>query len=188
MLPYHPEVCTAKQLVQGSTCGPRGCSIPIVPVSLIESVRLLPHQCMAMTVVVDAGARGSGPVMIEGLSESAILVEDALVHPDCKGLVYVLVSNPSGVSLKANEESCVGEVSETKVVEPVTNDCMVRVVSPRAEREPDGYSQWRKQRLIGIVGKPDLLSEPQMEEFIDFLGCITMCSAWRRAREVRPTC
>ena len=70
-----------------------------------------------MTVVADAGARGSRPGLIEGLSESALII---LAHPDCHGLAYVLVSNLSGALLKANEGSCVGEVSEVTVVEPGT--------------------------------------------------------------------
>ena len=53
---------------------------------------------------------------------------------------------------------------------------MVRVVSPGVEQEFSGHHRWRKQRLRGIVGKPDLLSEPQMEEFLSSWGCITMCS------------
>ena len=57
-------------------------------------------------------------------------------------------------------------------MESGTEKCLVQVVNSEVDKqeEPDEHNQWRQDRLLEIVGKPELLDESQAKAFAMFLS------------------
>ena len=80
-----------------------------VRVSLVTSVRLLPHQAAVVPIQLPAECSLEGPPLpLEPDSRGELQMEDALVQPSKDGLAQVVISNRSGAhaSWKVEQRGC----------------------------------------------------------------------------------
>ena len=108
---------------------------------------------------------------MEQSEDTDAVIGDALVQPGADGQAYVTVSNPCGVSLEVTSGSCVGTASSVTVVEAAAESrvagCLVRTV--QSNDDTGSSDEWCRQKLLEVVGKPELLDGYQLSEFEAFL-------------------
>ena len=104
IIQYHKQVRPVKETSKSGASAqhspPQGPgTVPIVKVSLIKSVHLLPHQ----SVVTDVVCSERGTIhLVEQIDnfqdKTTVQVEATLVKPDVDGLAKIILSNPTGRS------------------------------------------------------------------------------------------
>ncbi len=94
---YHNEVRPVK-----TNCGkttPRDQSLPLVQVSLVKKVNLLPHQSIVALVHCDTKEVACLIEQPERLVlETGVQVEATFIEPDSRGIANVILSNSNGYS------------------------------------------------------------------------------------------
>ena len=154
--------------------------VPTVRVSLVQSLRLLPHQGVLVRVKLDTLSQlsESDPVLLApSTSESPWQVEDSIISVNCDGVAQLTVTNPTGCSCVVEAGTMLGEASSVTVVQP--NQPLPEMV--RAQNNPRGTQSvinrvtksnpaQRKQALKELVGTPELLTPEQTQELQSFLG------------------
>ena len=105
--------------------------MPSVRVSLVTSVRLLPHQAAVVPVHMVNECPLTGPLLLELDPDAALQLGDMLLQFSEDGMAQVVVSNPTGCSCFAEEGITVGEVTDISIV--VSDD--VPELSPTEESE-----------------------------------------------------
>jgi len=186
IISYHRDVHPLQQLVKDPhTCSVRAKSegleaqVPLVRVHLVQTVNMLPHQSMGVTVRLDGSCGNRDTLMVEPSSElsetAGVCLEEALIDASNDGLAYLVLSNTNGVSCQIDENTCVGVVHEVSLVDPGTQSAQVqdgptvsRVEAGGPDRGPDADQRIRK--LLATVKKSELLDETQTAEFETFLG------------------
>lgn len=104
---YHNEVCSVK--TNSGKTAPRDKSlstVPLVQVSLIKKVNLLPHQSIVAQVNCDTKSLIEQPEHF--LLETGVHVEASLIEPDSRGIASVILSNPNGYSCQLSTGDVVG--------------------------------------------------------------------------------
>ena len=124
ILAYHPSISVAKK--EDSHAKEREestqASVPLVKVSLIQSVKLLPHQMTQVRVLLPADSKLDGPLLVQPsptLELQGVHVEEGLVQADHRDNP-LLLSNQSGFTLELPSGVVVGTVTEVDVISRVT--------------------------------------------------------------------
>ena len=170
VLSFHPEVKPLKEL---SPAGLSSARVPLVRVSLVQSVRLLPHQSVGAAVRVEGVDQFTKPLLLEHSPEvqrmTGIQCGDSLIEPR-EGLAHIVLSNPTGCSLQVSADTCIGEASEVSLVE-ATHGLLQEATRARTYSVSIVQTEdWRKEKLSSMVTPSDVLDEEQGSELISFLA------------------
>ena len=152
--------------------------VPSVRVSLVTSVRLLPHQAAVVPVRMESECPLTGPLLLEPDPDAALQLGDMLLQFSEDGMAQAVVSNPTGCSCFADEGTVVGEVTDISVVAsdgvpelgPIAEQEDVSSPQPEVRRIGEASADWRRQKLLEMVGSPEALSDSQVQELHELLG------------------
>ncbi len=167
---YHNEVCSVK--TNSGKTAPRDKSlstVPLVQVSLIKKVNLLPHQSIVAQVNCDTKSLIEQPEHF--LLETGVHVEASLIEPDSRGIASVILSNPNGYSCQLSTGDVVGLSHQVSIVEPAEEDNIKpEIVPPEHANILAVMSDTERGKLLReAVSKPEKLSGEQAEKLH---GCL----------------
>ena len=157
-------------------------TVPTVRVSLVQSVRLPPGRGAVVDVQVDSHQPGKSLLLEwngEREKELGLAVGDALLQPDQDGRARVLLSNHSLHTQQLTPGICLGEAVEVSVIDPSSQDpdrqdkvtpVEELLAAPGVKKLNSAHDVDRQQRLLEIVGKPDLLDDEQTHSLHQFLA------------------
>lgn len=181
IISYHKEV----QPVSSETSGTQGtklkkkqdASVPMVRVSLVQSLQILPHQSILATVHLhtESGDTGEEPLLMEHahsveLEEATGLqLEDTLLRPTKDGLTQLVISNPSGYSMSIESGTSLGEAVGATVVAHEPTACPASEGATQENARKIQSEAWRKQKLCEMVGRPEHLCPDQIASLHEFL-------------------
>ncbi len=156
--------------------------VPTVRVSLVQSLRLLPHQGASVSVRLDPGSElpESEPVLLEpsmGAQEPLLHVEDAILRFNHEGLAQIAVFNTTGCSCSMEAGAKLGEASTVTLIHPdqipsetARSQCGQDGIQPVIKHVTEWEPSQRKLVLQELVGKPELLTPEQTQKLHEFLG------------------
>ena len=152
--------------------------VPTISIKLVQSLRLPPGQCAVVPVQVE-GARDGTTLLLEPTHtferESGLELSDTLLQPSADGLTHAVVANTSGFTQRVAPGAMMGKAEEVTVVDPLrtgTGDSPApdlpscEIVRVDTSQDPAA----RKRRLLGTVGRPELLNDEQTACFEEFLA------------------
>lgn len=176
MIVYHSEVGLLKDLAKDppgpsdSPKAPDTAQVPMVRVYLNNTVNVLPHQSIGVSVSIDSQC-GRAPLLVEPVKDPehvGVHVDEALISPPDGRVACVVVSNMSGVSCQLEEGTCVGTLTEVSVVEQGEHSGIVSAVHRVATEQPV-VSGTRHQELLEVLKESSLLNDEQRSVFCSFL-------------------
>jgi len=160
IISYHRDVHPLQQLVKDphsvrAKSEGLEAQVPLVRVHLVQTLNMLPHQSMGVTVRLDGSCGNRDTLMVEPsneISETAgVCLEAALINASSDGFAYLVLSNTNGVSCQIDENTCIGVVHEVSLVDPGTQSAQVqdgptvsRVEAGGPDRGPDVDQRIRK--------------------------------------------
>ena len=107
---YHPEVETWRG---GSKGKDKTVTVPLVRVSMLKSMRVLPNQSTLVTVQVDSEVAASGYLLLQPKETMAgLLVEESLVTVQDNGIAHVSLVNLTGFTQTIDSGTTVGTLVE----------------------------------------------------------------------------
>ena len=146
--------------------------VPTIRINLLQSTHILAHQSKVVEVALCDGHNASGSFFLESSTrDSGLQVDPSLLQVEQDKPVLAVISNPTGLSVTMEEGDLLGEATQVEVVTPPQAESDPRATSQRpvvrnVQSKPDS---WRKTQLKEGVGKPEMLTPPQKEEFFQFL-------------------
>ena len=162
---------------QGQLPQPAKPQVPTVRVNLVQSVRLLPHQSKMVEVQLTPATSLNQPLLVEPLPaplrcDVPLEVDPVLLKTTAEGMTTVVVSNSSGQACCMGRGSLIGNASIVNVSDageqPVHD--IPSSGQPTVGRVQGQSDDWRRKRLVDLVGKPELLTPEQTGELHHFLG------------------
>lgn len=141
--------------------------VPTVNVNTVESVRVLPGQSSVVTVQLNTCAI-KGPVLLQQskLTEKlGLYISEGIVQPTGDGKALAVITNHLGFTQKLPAGTIIGSAEEAD---------MVMVPSELKCTTTDDSNSWRVQtvtetqvnscgqKLLDLVGKPDLMDKDQL--------------------------
>ena len=120
IISYHRDVHPFKQLVKDPhTVRAKSegleAQVPLVRVHLVQTMSMLPHQSMGVTVRLDGSYGNRNTLMVEPSSELSetpgVCLEEALINASSDGLAHIVLSNTNGVTCQIDENTCIGNGS-----------------------------------------------------------------------------
>ena len=147
--------------------------VPMVRVNLVQSVHLLPHQSKIVDVQMET-KEASGPLLFEpGELTSGVYVDPAVIEVPKGGCSRLIVSNPTGMSCSLEEGCELGGVNAISIIQPPTptesNMQPTLGVDVKQVQTDPASVEWRKSRLIELIGDTELLEPAQREKLLEFL-------------------
>ena len=130
---YHPSVLAKKRSTATEKSPVR---VPMVRVSLLESVSVPPQRCITAKAKLEGGEGLEGPVLLEQALDSstataAVRLTDSLLNRvDPKEAFQVILENPSGFTQKVEKDTHVGLACQASQVLEGESDL------PECEPEP----------------------------------------------------
>ena len=164
ILSYHPQISSKKASKKGDIVA----IVPMVRVSLVQSLRLPSEQSSLVHVKLEGAQDSEEPLIVEQGEELAGLqVESAVVSCSLDGYAHVLVTNQSDATLKVSKGTLVARaeaVDEIVSPESFTDEEYVNV-----RRVTSTSEELRKQKVREMV---DLTEVPLNEKSMlhDFLA------------------
>ena len=160
---YHPEVETwrggSKGRIAVQISSDKTVTVPLVRVSMLRSMRVLPHHSTLVTVKVDGEITTPRSLLLQPEETMAgLLVEESLVTVQDDGTAHVSLVNLTGFTQTIDSGTAVGVVSEVEEEIRFAEDAdsvMPATVNQLVSTEelPE-----RKQRLVSMltIGDSDL--------------------------------
>ena len=139
--------------------------VPLVRVSLVKSVTVLPGQTTMVDVKLTSGCNLSNlPVLVEGSAsvekKTGLRVEDALVAPDDEGMAKMSVWNPSGFSQTIERGIEMGVLCPDYSIAESVPAGLAEATMKQVASQLDG--EQRKELLLQLIPDPDI--PPQERE------------------------
>ena len=150
---------------QGHLPQPAKPQVPTVRVNPVQSVCLLLHQSKMVKVQLTPAISLNQPLLVEPLPAALccdvpLEIDPVLLKTTAGGMATVIVSNSSGQACCMGMGSLIGNASIVNVV-----DARERTVhdipssgQPSVGRVQSQSDNWRRKRLVDLVGKPELLT------------------------------
>ena len=165
IIQYHSEVRPVRESPKLEPSKPASSgTVPLVKVSLVRSVHLLPHQSIVAQVHCAQVNVSCLVEQSEAFSqETGMHLEPTLVESDRGGIASIVLSNTNGYSCHADAGEIVGVSHSVSVVEPGeegTDGSDWPVCQPASILSVMSQSE-RVSLLRETVGKPDLLDTEQ---------------------------
>jgi len=101
-------------------------------------------------------------------------LEDTLVRPNVDGIAYVLLFNPTGCSSHVAAGTTVGVAAEVQVVNRSRSEANVHPDKSTATVHNVTSDTDRKEKLLGLIEKPNLLNDRQTHNSLDSLLVTTL--------------
>ena len=168
------NTASGKQLPDPSESAPgrpEEAKVPTVRVSLIQSVKLLPHQKI-VEVTLACREEVNGPYLLEPAEpECGVQADQALLHVTDDREILAVVTNPTGQSMVLEEGSTLGEaaavtlVSSTSSMEEPSDSARGDATMRRIQSK---LTAWKK-KLTESIGSLDMLAPAQQKELWGFL-------------------
>ena len=151
--------------------------VPTISIKLVQTLRLPPGQCAVVPVQVE-GAKNGATLLLEPThafeQESGLELSSTLVQPSADGRTHAVIANLSGFTQRVAPGSMMGQAEEVVVFDqldvgrgddpsPELPSCEVVRVDTSQE------SAARKQKLLEMVERPELLDEEQLACLEEFL-------------------
>ena len=113
---YHPEVETWRGGSKGrDSSSDKMVTVPLVRVSMLRSMRVLPHHSTLVTVKVDGEITTPRSLLLQPEETMAgLLVEESLVTVQDDGTAHVSLVNLTGFTQTIDSGTAVGVVSEVE--------------------------------------------------------------------------
>ena len=175
---YHPSVKPHAKRSQNTNESSKSTMtevrIPTVTINLVESVRILPGQSSVAKIQLDTYSI-EGPVLLqqtEVTEKLGLYINEGIVQPTCEGEALAVITNHSGFTQKLSAGTTIGTAEEADMVEVpsksnyVMEESNVGDVWTVTGEEADS----RGQRLLELVGKPELLNAEQLTGLGQFLS------------------
>ncbi len=139
-------------------------TVPLVQVSLVKKVNLLPHQSIVAQVHCDAKEVACLIEQPERLVlETGVQVEATLIEPDSRGIANVILSNPNGYSCHLSTGDVVGLSHQVPFLwNQQKKKLKLYLLAVMSDTE-------RCKVLREAVGQPEKLSWEQTEKLHDCL-------------------
>ena len=165
IIQYHSEVRPVRESQKMEPSKPASSgTVPLVKVSLVRSVHLLPHQSIVAQVQCAQVNVSCLVEQSEAFSqETGIHLEPTLMESDRRGIASIVLSNTNGYSCHADAGEIVGVSHSVSVVEPGeegTDGSDWPVCQPASTLSVMSQSE-RLSLLRETVGRPDLLDTEQ---------------------------
>ena len=148
--------------------------VPTVSVNTVESVRVLQGQSSVVMVQLDTCTM-EGPVLLQQskLTEKlGLYISEGIVQPTGDGKALAVITNHLGFTQKSPAGTIIGSAEEADMVmvpsEPkctTTDDSNSGTVRTVKEAQVNSCGQ----KLLDLVGKPDLMDTDQLEGLRQFL-------------------
>ena len=152
---YHPEVETWRggSKVRDSSNSSDGIvTVPLVRVSMLQSVRVLPHHSTLVTVKVDGEITTSGSLLLQPEESMAgLLVEESLVTVQNDSTAHVSLVNLTGFTQTIDSGTTVGTVSEVEEEVQFAEDADNVMPATVNQLVSTDELQERKQRLASML-------------------------------------
>ena len=173
---YHKDVCPRKVDRKGKDEK----KVKTVRVNMVQTVRFLPHQSLAVPVKIDRKEKGTLLVEPDNDLEAVtgLQVEDTLIRLTEEGLAHVVLSNMTGCSSCIQAGTMIGEAAEVDVVKgddpTLINSFCIGTPSIKSGDERTVIrnimsASDREKKLQELVGKPRLLDEGQTKELLSLI-------------------
>ena len=179
ILSYHPQISSKKASKKGDIVA----IVPMVRVSLVQSLRLPSEQSSLVRVKLEGAQDSEEPLIVEqGEELVGLQVESAVVSCSLDGYAHVLVTNQSDATLKVSKRTLVARaeaVDEIVSPESFTDEEYVNV-----RRVTSTSEELRKQKVREMV---DLAEVPRSRCYMIFWQIITEPLVWRRENVDRQT-
>ena len=174
IISYHPEVHPLREAKNqtNTESSATESKVPLVKVSLVRTVNLLPHQSIIAQVQC---SERSATCLVEPTQcleqETGVQVEATLIETDSDGIANLVLSNSNGYSCHVNGGKTVGLFHTVSMVKPTleqTPECDCLLPEPATVLAVMSKSE-RCKMLREAVGRPELLDSSETRRLHELL-------------------
>ena len=174
IISYHPEVHPLREAKNqtNTESSATESKVPLVKVSLVRTVNLLPHQSIIAQVQC---SERSATCLVEPTQcleqETGVQVEATLIVTDSDGIANLVLSNSNGYSCHVNGGKTVGLFHTVSMVKPTleqTPECDCLLPEPATVLAVMSKSE-RCKMLREAVGRPELLDSNETRRLHELL-------------------